>query len=183
MSDDERTLLPEVLPAPQEAPIRGTARERVLEHARRLARKSLIAGPLVGVSALTTSCFFVVDPAPPPAADCREFQPLEEIVGDVTATATSLPDGRVEVEVLLEVRGGNAWGDPPVGLEVATPEVEGAEISSFQSMSDSVFLDLLYFPKEASEIIVDFTLTCDGASAVLSVRLTLDGLNVTVEQL
>ncbi len=156
---DEKTMLPELLPAPKPVIPSVSPRERVVKHWHTLMTAGAATAALAGCGCL------VMDPIPPPA-QCRTTRSLLADVGfiafpnasgSVTLSISMGIEDRISMRV-LSVEGALPFAQP-------TPELMGST-------------ELIFQPTGSGPITVIFTTTCEGTAATsIKVVLTPQGVD------
>lgn len=166
---EKKTLLPELLPAPtsESRPSSASATapspvERVAEQARLILQRFRGLGPVAGVAMLGLhGCGYgVVDPLPPPPAQCTTLpMPFSSIV--TTASVSTSVDGGAPL-VLLHLSGGDYPG--VLGLRIDAVRVSGATLlGEMTEMSSN--------PRAGSEFVV--TIAPDAIMSAFQVDIDL----------
>jgi hypothetical protein len=165
---DERRLLPELLPAPA-PPATRTPAERVAERARALLERFRRLGPAAGAAVLSIHCssYGVVDPLPPPPAECSTQAQWSDSI-HASATQGTPPPGAAAYPVLLQLNSG------VLGVRVETVRVRGGALVKTEEETDPSFgniftLTLSRTDPESMDVEVDFG--CAGRTATRHFQL------------
>jgi hypothetical protein len=180
---DRKTLLPELLPAPTSESRPGSTAapppspvERVAEQARLMLGRFRTLGPVAGATMLGLhGCgYTVVDPLPPPPAQCTTLPMPFERIGATLSTAIAV-DGGVS-SVILTLSSGGYSG--VLGFRVDAVRVTGATLVGQTSTmpngpSGGVQFEITIAPQDdTSTFLVDVDLGCGAATTTKHYRVT-----------
>jgi hypothetical protein len=166
MSDD-KTLLPEFLPAPSPAPSLSP-RDRVAERARQMLERFRGLGATAGAAVLSLHCtgYQVVDPLPPPPVQCSTSpNPFDAL----RATARTAPHPIALPNIEVEI----AAPSYPIytGYRLDAVRIDGGTVVNIDrrdavEYSSSRFV-ITAVPADATtrQLLVEVDLGCAGATA------------------
>lgn len=173
-SREEKTLMPEVLPAPRRE------LEPVIPHAVRARVKRHMQQLLVGAAGLTlANCnCLAVDPLPPPAACRTTGNVLDSMASDVkTITSTDGGPDQLVLRIGDDEILASGYRTAPVLLE-SLGTVTGAQVLSTTpaSPAGASIVELTLAPDSGvSTITVELTASCGSAPQSLKATLTRSG--------
>jgi hypothetical protein len=169
MSDD-KTLLPEMLPLPMPA-TGASPRERVAERARQMLERFRGLGATASTAVLSLHCigYEVVDPLPPPPAQCttspNPFADLR-VSARTAAHPAALPN--LELQVTSQSYGGFT------GYRLDAVRIEGGTVINIDrrepSQSFGTFFTITAVPADASTRTVVFELDLGCAAKTVTKR-------------
>jgi hypothetical protein len=180
---DRKTLLPELLPAPTSESRAGSTGaappspvERVAEQARLMLQRFRGLGSVAGAAVLGLHCsgYNVVDPLPPPPAQCTTLpMPFERIAATLSAAGTV--DAGVDSLILVLSSGGYSGA---LGFRVDAVRVTGATLVGQTSTmpygpSGGSQFEITIAPQDdTSTFLVDVDVGCGAATATKHYRVT-----------
>ena len=172
---DKKTLLPEFLPRPQGAAGASPA-ERVAARARALLERWKRLGPLAGAAVLSVHCssYGVVDPLPPPAAQCREAPDNEVFTFDTLGFFEAAVPSRMFLTLFSVNR---------IGYQFGPPRVRGGSlvnVEDLSSPSEGMQLTITISAVEP-EVFVDIDVGCEGRTTTKHYRLRRRGTTREVD--
>jgi hypothetical protein len=172
VSEDKKTLLPEMLPAPRPGSA-NSPKERVTERARQLlARMRETGGAMAGAALLgasITGCvdYAVVDPLPPPAQACSSTQnPFEGLAAYANHESRPTTPPRFRLVV----------SSPLSGLQLTATRVTGGTlVEVVDGLSNGRYgpsVTLILVPEtDMSLVQVEVDLGCGSASTTRRYRI------------